>query len=79
MGKYDWMDDALCREVDPELFHPTHEYNFGHKAKEVCRQCKAQSECLSWAIANPDMQGVLGGMTERERNEYRKRFKRESA
>lgn len=79
MSKYEWMDKALCREVDPELFHPTKESNFAHRAKAVCAQCKVRSECLSWGLENPDMQGVLGGMTERERKMYRSRLRKQSA
>ena len=72
----DWMEHALCTQVDPELFFPTQgENDRGMNAKMVCQNCPVRSECLSWAIANPALQGILGGTTERERTSIRRRQK----
>lgn len=70
MSKYRWMDQALCREVDPDLFTSDNTHDSRH-AKKICQQCIVRNECLSWAIANPEMQGVLGGTTHRERQKLR--------
>lgn len=64
---YDWMDDALCREVDPELFAPTLHNNYGHIAKTVCAGCTVRIPCLEYALAQPGIDGILGGTTYKER------------
>lgn len=72
----DWMDHALCAQVDPDLFHPEQgAIDKTRNAKRICRSCPVQNECLSWAIENPAMLGVLGGTTERERIQIRKNRK----
>lgn len=68
--KYEWMDRGLCREIGPDLFL-SEDCHTGRKAKEVCRRCPVINECLSWAIENPDILGVLGGTTPRERQTLR--------
>lgn len=62
-----WMDDALCREVDPELFHPHLGENTGHLAKRICNGCTVKNECLEYALAQPGIDGILGGTTYKER------------
>ena len=66
-----WLREALCAEVDPDLFHPTLSHPTASLAKTVCGQCRVRKECLSWAIKNPEMEGVLGGMSYRERRTMR--------
>ena len=66
----DWMDDALCREIDAELFFP--EYTTPTEAKKACALCRVQTECLTYALERPVM-GVWGGTTERERQRMRRR------
>lgn len=75
----DWMEHALCTQVDPELFFPTSgAIDSTRNAKRVCRNCPVRNECLSWAVENPALHGVLGGTTERERSKIR-RLQRETA
>lgn len=72
----EWAKQALCREVDPDLFFPRPgENDRVNAARRVCRRCEVQSECLSWALDLPDMQGIVGGTTERERIVLRRRLK----
>lgn len=72
MSKFDWMDDALCKEVGPDLFLSDNTYD-SKVAKKVCHRCVVVSACLSWAIENPEIQGVLGGTTQKERYKIRQR------
>jgi WhiB family redox-sensing transcriptional regulator len=70
----EWMGDALCRDVDPEVFFPWAEggalLEFQEaEAKEVCRLCPVASECLATHMAEP--WGVFGGMTAGERKAAR--------
>ena len=62
----EWTTDALCAEVDPELFYPeTGAPN--RDAKRICGRCDVRPECLAYALANRERFGVWGGTTERER------------
>src|SRR4051795_8076807 len=66
----EWVERALCRKVDPELFfpaagrHPT-------SAKKICARCPVQPDCLGWALANNEEFGVWGGTSEQERRRMR--------
>ena len=65
----EWMDDALCREVDTEIFFPgPGEPN--RDALMVCRKCRVQSDCLSYALKYPSL-GIWGGTTLKERQQMR--------
>jgi len=66
-----FVEDALCRQVDPELFFPEHGYN-NVAAMSVCRKCPVQAECLSYAVERPELIGVWGGATVRQRIQMRK-------
>lgn len=60
----DWMDQAACRDEDPNLF-------FSKKgqatAKEICQGCNVRDECLSEALFQRQRFGVWGGLGEAER------------
>lgn len=69
-----WMDDALCARVDPELFaRHKGRTDMTRKAKRICQTCSATEPCLQYAMSNPDIGGILGGTTERERRNLRRR------
>jgi WhiB family transcriptional regulator, redox-sensing transcriptional regulator len=73
VGSTGWMDNAICRQVDPDLWHPGKgEGNKVRKAKAICATCPVQAECLSYAMRQPGITGILGGTTERERRRIRK-------
>ncbi|WP_079105024.1 WhiB family transcriptional regulator [Streptomyces prasinopilosus] len=69
-----WRDDAECRaHDDPDLWFPV-----GHsvgwiaqirEAKTICGQCPVRRECLEWALAAGQLNGIWGGLTEGERQE----------
>lgn len=61
-----WAQDALCSEVDPDLFFPE-KGDSPKTAKRVCRQCDVLESCLEWALTNRVRHGVLGGMSDQER------------
>ena len=62
----EWTTDALCAEVDPELFYP--ETGLPNRdAKRVCSRCDVRAACLAHAIANRERFGVWGGTTAWER------------
>jgi hypothetical protein len=64
-----WQDGGLCREVaDPELFFPE-PAEPAHEALAICAACPVRSDCLDHALRTPEMFGVWGGTTQREREE----------
>lgn len=72
-----WVERAECATGhDPDLwFTPDSEAGF---AKEVCKKCPVKADCLAWALTEPSMQGVLGGLTESERRNLRRRSSRDT-
>lgn len=77
----DWMERAVCREEDPELFFPIG--NRGQallqieEAKAVCRRCPARPQCLLWALETHQETGVWGGVSEDELRAIHRRAARE--
>ena len=74
--KHPWMDRALCREVDPELFFPHGKGSvtrtMAAEARGVCFDCPVRHECLEYALADPHIEGVWGGTTDQQRREMRR-------
>lgn len=67
----DWREQALCAQVDPEIFHPE-KGGSPRPAKLICRMCPVQVECLETALANNEMFGIWGGLTAHERTAFRR-------
>ena len=67
----DWWQLAACREADPELFFPVTARGPGAgeiaRAKAVCAACQVRRQCLQYALATHQVDGVWGGTTEDER------------
>ena len=65
-----WQDDALCAQVDHEIFFPP-KGGSAREARKVCRACPVQAECLEmaltigadgiWAGTNAKQRRALGG------------------
>lgn len=83
MSDNDWVRGAVCRDEDPELFHPVG--NTGpakcqaEEAKAVCRRCPVMEACRQWAFESGPEHGVLGGMSEDERRTVKRRHARQRA
>jgi WhiB family redox-sensing transcriptional regulator len=70
------MDSALCSQVDADLWFPS---GFGitprqmeAKAKSVCANCPVSRPCLEMALADPHIEGVWGGTSDKDRRRIRK-------
>ena len=75
----DWRDEAACRGLDTEVFFPPSEDEAdAAAAKAVCAVCPVREECLEWAVATNQPDGVWGGLTATERRRLRRR-RREAA
>lgn len=76
-----WMDQALCAQVDPDLFFElaTSRYEMANQAdrvsaaKAICARCPVSAECLELALAGDERYGIWGGLTERERRQVKRR------
>lgn len=69
--------DAKCVGLDPEIFFPEDSMGkeFNPKiwaAKEICFSCKHRQACSDYAIKEEITDGIFGGMTAKERREYRR-------
>ena len=64
-----WVQDAACRDLDPGLFDPVEGTPEAH---EACASCPVIAECRAHLIAWPDQAGYGAGMTEVERQTYRR-------
>ena len=73
----DWRDAAACLNEDPDLFFPTGATGpIGREieqAKTVCRGCGVRNACLHWALAERQLAGIWGGLTEEERRSWARR------
>lgn len=67
----DWVSDALCAQVDGELFFPE-KGGSNREAKAVCGRCPVTQECLDWAMATDQPAGIFGGLSVNERRRLRR-------
>lgn len=61
-----WIADALCTQVDTELFFPEKGGN-SNPAKTICTACTVRADCLTDALDRDERFGIWGGFSERER------------
>lgn len=61
-----WIDQALCAQVDPEIFYPEKGMSF-YAARRVCASCPVVAQCLEYAIENREEYGLWGGTTPKQR------------
>ncbi|HEY1179349.1 MAG TPA: WhiB family transcriptional regulator [Phytomonospora sp.] len=60
------MRDALCAQVDTEIFFPE-KGGQTKPAMRICQRCPVAAECLDHALANNERFGIWGGVSERNR------------
>jgi len=67
----DWLEDALCKGINPDFFFPpldaqspNHYYAIG---KYVCYACPVWKECLAYCESNDEVWGLWGGFTPQDR------------
>jgi WhiB family redox-sensing transcriptional regulator len=61
-----WYDDALCAQVDQDMFFPDRGGSTA-AAKATCALCSVRQQCLDYALANHERYGIWGGVSERDR------------
>lgn len=75
----DWVDEAFCAEIDPEIFFPAtkggtsaHDIQFD-TARSICNTCPVLTQCLEAAMkfeegtTHYSRYGMFGGLTPVER------------
>ena len=73
---HEWRDDAACSGVDDELFFPSADDEAAAMAaKKICAMCPAQEQCLQYALATNQSEGVWGGMSSGDRRRLRRRIR----
>lgn len=73
-----WEEEAACKnqtDIPKEWFYPekgwTHLHPYVRAALAVCKECPVQVKCLEYALVK-EAYGVWGGMTEQQREAYRR-------
>lgn len=71
-----WQIKAACRGPQAVYFYPPMQ---GEKreqkairektAKAICSTCAVKKQCLDYALANHEIHGIWGGLTEAERRQ----------
>ena len=69
-----WEDRALCAEVGPEPFFPEARGASPRDARRICAKCEVRAECLAYALEHPEVQGVWGGLSEKQRRDPRRQL-----
>jgi Transcription factor WhiB len=55
----DWLARAACAEVRTAVFFPApHDLFAIEVARRICERCDVQAECLAYAVARPDLDGI---------------------
>lgn len=61
-----------CKRQDPERWFPGDEEGVtAEYAKNQCDTCPIKDACLAYALADPDMSGIWGGSTTKQRARLR--------
>jgi WhiB family transcriptional regulator, redox-sensing transcriptional regulator len=66
-----WAEQALCAQADPEAWFPERATP-APVAKAICARCPVLEPCRVYALDRPELRGVWGGMSERERRSARR-------
>lgn len=74
---FSWRTEASCKNEDPDIFFPdmatTHGQKIAQFAIKICETCPVRAKCARYGIQH-ERYGVWGGMTEGERNRYRRKY-----
>lgn len=71
MRRPDWMLEAPCTRIDPELWFPE-AGDAGRIPKRVCHWCPVRAQCLQWALDTNEQHGIWGGQSPNKRRAMRR-------
>lgn len=67
-----WKNKAACVGMPAEFFYPENSTIISKEAKQLCWEaCPVREECLKFAIEVPEMHGMWGGLTPKQRRPLR--------
>ena len=67
-----WHLWAACRGVGHKGFVASRGVKYDEHARQLCASCPVRQECLETALADPELIGMWGGTTPRQRKEMRR-------
>ncbi len=77
----DWRNRAACADRDTNLWFPIGTTGPAleqlAEAKAVCAACAVREECLVFAVTTNQEYGIWGGLTEDERRDVRRTWRRQ--
>lgn len=73
----------LCAETFPDAFFPDEtldgsllpgrsKYSHEREAKQICSNCDCRLQCFTYALERPELIGIWGGSTEKDRSKIRR-------
>lgn len=65
-----WMEHALCRQTDPDLWFPEIGSN-AVEAKRICSECPVRVQCLEYAVEHYE-EGIWAGTSRQQRQRLRR-------
>lgn len=82
----DFLDDEespVCAETFPDAFFPDEPlegsllprrsvYSHEREAKQICSGCEYRQACFLYALERPELIGIWGGSTEKDRSKIRR-------
>ena len=72
MKEQEWRNEALCAQVDPEIFFPeSRSKKAAREAIRICQNCLVVNECLADALTEEEIWGVRAGLLPRELNQLK--------
>ena len=76
----EWRAASACLSADPELFFPVAQGSAADgqtsSALQVCAGCTVRQQCLDFALATGEADGIWGGTTPDERIRARRKSAR---
>ena len=66
-----WRADALCAQIDLDLFHPE-DSGATITAKRICQTCPVRADCLRQALVEDEPHGIWGGLSRNQRSRLRR-------
>jgi len=63
------LDRGACRETESAVFFPEDDGHEDH-AKDICARCEVRLDCLALALRTPNLDGIWGGLSARERARF---------
>jgi WhiB family redox-sensing transcriptional regulator len=73
LDNWEWQFEGACNGVEPDEFfledkiRGRNKYDKEQRAVAICNTCPVQKACLDHALSVPEVFGVWGGKTEKQR------------